>query len=132
MIALDTNVLVRLVVRDDPQQLAQAEKLLLATAEQGEACLLTDPVLCELEWVLESSYRASRADILATLQELFSQNLFAFENRGTVLTAIERYQAGKGDFSDYLIGAKGQTQGARVTFTFDRALRAQDGFSPVP
>jgi len=129
MIALDTNVVVRLVVRDDPQQMALAERQLLGAAEKGESCLLSDPVLCELEWVLGSCYRASRGDILAVLQELLGRELFTFEDRGTVLEALSRYQAGRADFSDYLIGSKGEFLGARVTFTFDRALRDPDGFS---
>jgi predicted nucleic-acid-binding protein len=76
MIAVDTNVLVRLVVKDDPDQFALAERLVREAAESGEPCLVSDPVLCELEWVLESSYGASRSDVLAAMQNLLARGAF--------------------------------------------------------
>ncbi len=115
MIAFDTNVLVRLLVGDDPDQLARAERLLLQAKENDETCFLSDPVLCELEWVLESSYEAPRATILTVLRDLLDQQVFAFADRQVVRRAIDAYQHGRGDFSDYLIGANAQAQGARVT-----------------
>lgn len=129
MIALDTNVLVRLLVGDDPAQLDQAARLLRDARNAGDVCLLSDPVLCELEWVLASSYRARRAEILAVLRDLFEQETFVFEDRHVLRQAIDSYQHGRGDLSDYLIGAKAQARGARVTYTFDRALRSTEGFA---
>ena len=129
MIAVDTNVLVRLLVDDDPEQKARAQQLLEATAEAGEPCLISDPVLCELAWVLSSNYRARRAEIGAAVQSLLGRPLFVFEDRQVVLTAFEAYQRGKADLSDYLIGARAQAQGARTTWTFDRGLRGHPGFS---
>jgi predicted nucleic-acid-binding protein len=92
VIALDTNILVRLLVRDDPGQTALAERLLQEAADAGEQCFLSDPVLCEVEWVLESSYRAGRGDILAAMQELLAGDLFLFEDREILRQAIARYQ----------------------------------------
>jgi predicted nucleic-acid-binding protein len=128
VIAFDTNVLVRLLVGDDPDQLARAERLLLQAKENDETCFLSAPVLCELEWVLESSYGAPRADILAVLRDLLDQEVFAFEDRQVVRRAIDAYQHGRGGFSDYLIGSNAQAHGARVTYTFDRDLRRAEGF----
>ena len=129
MIALDTNVLVRLIVRDDPSQTALAERLVESAAESGEACLVTDPVLCEIEWVLESNYKASRSDILAAMQELLAQEVFTFEDREAFQRAVDLCQRSKLDLSDLLIGAKGQARGARTTYTFERVLSRQEGFS---
>jgi len=47
VIALDTNILIRLLVRDDPGQTALAERLLQEAADAGEQCFISDPVLCE-------------------------------------------------------------------------------------
>ncbi|MDP9122243.1 MAG: type II toxin-antitoxin system VapC family toxin [Acidobacteriota bacterium] len=129
MIALDTNVLVRLLVADEPRQHAQAEQLLVDSMEAGEACFLSDPVLCELAWVLESCYDASRADILAALRDLLSRDLVVFSDRAVIREAVERYRHGKAGFADYLIGALGRIQGARATYTFDRSLLNQEGFA---
>ena len=93
MIALDTNVLIRLLVDDDPIQAKRARRLLESTRERGEQCFISAPVLCEIEWVLD----------------LFSR--------------------GKGDFSDYLLGVRSQKQGARTTYTYDRKLRDEEGFT---
>ena len=129
MIALDTNVLVRLIVQDAPGQVVIAERILRNALERREPCFLSDPVLCELEWVLTSCYKAQRIDVLATLQELLARELFHFEDRDTVLQTLDAYQAGKADFSDYLIGAKGHANGAKTTFTFDRNLRGRNEFT---
>jgi predicted nucleic-acid-binding protein len=129
VIALDTNVLVRLLVRDDPQQAAAAERLLGKAFESGEDCFLSDPVLCELEWVLDSCYRAPRTDVLAVLRDLMAQKHFAFEDREVLRCAVDAYQAGRADFSDYLIGAKAQARGATATYTFERVLRGAEGFA---
>jgi len=129
VIALDTNILIRLLVRDDPGQTALAEQLLQEAADAGEQCLVSDPVLCEVEWVLESSYEARRGDILAAMQELFVADLFVFEDRETLRQVIASYQEGKADFSDYLIGAKARAKGARTTYTFERVLAREQDFT---
>ncbi len=129
MIALDTNILVRVVTQDDAAQAARAQGLLEDALRGGETCFLSDPVLCELEWVLDSCYGASRHEILATVQELYAKPQFEFEDRKVVRRAMIAYEAGKGELSDYLIGAKAQVRGARSTYTFDRGLRNQEGFT---
>ncbi|NJL29269.1 MAG: type II toxin-antitoxin system VapC family toxin [Thermoanaerobaculia bacterium] len=135
MIAIDTNLLVRLIVEDDPAQAARARALLEAAVADGEPCFLSDPVLCELEWVLESCYDATRQDILLALQDLMACQPFLFEDRDALRRALDAYQKGKADFSDYLIGAKAAIHGAWTTYTFDRALRQTEGFThlrPAP
>jgi predicted nucleic-acid-binding protein len=129
LIAVDTNILVRLMVRDDPRQTVLAERLIESAVESGEACLVTDPVLCEVGWVLESNYRASRSEILTAMQELLAQEVFTFEDREAFRRAVELCQRSKLDLSDLLIGAKGQARGARTTYTFERVLARQEGFS---
>jgi predicted nucleic-acid-binding protein len=129
VIALDTNILIRLLVRDDPGQTALAERLLQEAAESGEPCFISDPVLCEVEWVLESSYDARRGDILAAMQELLAGGLFVFEDRELFRRAIATYHESKADFSDCLIGRKARARGARTTYTFERVLSQEQGFT---
>ncbi len=129
MIALDTNVLVRFLVRDDLGQAARARALIENCQAKGDVCLVSNPVLCGLEWVLESLYRASRADIVATVQTLQATPPFALEDADLVDRALQMYRKGKGDLSDYLLGEIGAARGARTTYTFDRELRNAEGFT---
>ncbi len=129
MIAFDTNVLVRLLVGDDPEQLAAATALLEAAGETGETCYLADGVLCETEWVLSSRYNARRADVLAALTEIAADGRYAFDDPDTVAEALRAYAAGRADFSDYLIGARSRAKGARTTYTFDGKLKNREGFT---
>ncbi len=129
MIALDTNVLIRFLVNDDEPQARRARALLEACREKGEACLVTHPVLCEAEWVLESVYKASRANIAAALRILQTTPPFALEDEALVERALRSYTRGKGDFSDYLLGEIAEARGARTTYSFDRSLRGGKGFT---
>jgi predicted nucleic-acid-binding protein len=129
MIALDTNILVRLITQDDPRQAALVERLIQQATEDDEACFVSDVVLCELEWVLEKTYGATRSDLLTALQELVIRDLFTFEDPDALHWAIDLYRQGKAEFSDALIGAKARSRGARTTFTFDRTVAHHEGFS---
>lgn len=129
MIAFDTNILLRLLLNDHAQQARQAEELLRRAVAAGEQVLLPDIVLCEMEWVLEAVYDLTRAKILQTLRRVFSADEFEFANRTAVGAAIQRYAAGKADFSDYLIGENASLSGASVSYTFDRELARTPGFS---
>lgn len=129
MIALDTNTLVRLLVGDDVRQRNRVEQLLLDARNDGEQCFLSDPVLCEVEWVLESCYDAQRQDVLAALQELAANPLFVFEDADKLRRALDSYERGSNDFSDYLIGIEGEMRKARTTYTFDRVLGRHPAFT---
>ena len=129
MVALDTNVLVRFLIRDDEGQAARARALVEKCRTRGDVCLVSNPVLCELEWVLESLYRASRADIAVTVQTLQATPPFALEDADLADRALQMYRKGKGDLSDYLLGEIGAARGARTTYTFDRSLRNAEGFT---
>jgi predicted nucleic-acid-binding protein len=128
VIAIDTNLLVRLMIEDDAAQGAAVGALLRKTGEAGQTCFISDLVLCELEWVLRSCYKAPRSRVLSAVRELLDQHLFDFEDRTRLRQVVQAYQHGKAELSDYLIGAKSQASGASPTYTFDRKLRGQDGF----
>lgn len=129
MIAVDTNVLVRSIVEDDPRQAQLARDLLRSTAAAGEACFLSDPVLCELEWLLSRTYDVPRSEVLAFVQLLFAQPLFAFEDRAAVAEAIKRFQESGLSLADCLVAARAQARQVRTVYTFDRALARQPGFT---
>lgn len=129
MIGVDTNLLVRILVEDDAEQLKRARTLLEETAERSETAFVADIVLAELEWVLEDAYNVPRARILEALQSLVGSERFDFEDRGRVVDALELYQSGKAELSDYLIGLSGSQRGVSTTYTFDRVLRDDGRFT---
>jgi predicted nucleic-acid-binding protein len=129
VIALDTNVLVRFLIRDDERQAERARALIESCKSRGDSCLITHPVLCELEWVMESLYRASRTDILGAIRTLRTTPPFVLEDDSIVDRALHMYSAGKGDLSDYILGEIAVARGARTTYTFDRGLRNAEGFT---
>ena len=129
MIAFDTNVLLRLLLNDDARQARQAQALIDQAVSRSDTVLLPDIVLCEVEWVLSSVYEVPKAAIVETLRRLLDADEFAFLDRAAVTGALNGYESGSADFSDYLIGASAARAGAATTYTFDRALRRADGFS---
>ncbi len=129
MIAVDTNVVVRLMVEDDERQVGQALRVLEEAGERSEPVLVTDIVLAEVEWVLESAYNVPRRRIVAALQALLADERFTFEDRARAKTALDLYQRRKGDLADYLLGLRGEEAGARTTFTFDGGLRGDSRFT---
>lgn len=128
MIAIDTNVLVRLLIGDDERQYRIARDLLEAAAAAEQKCLVTHIVLVETVWVLGRSYDVPRRAIAAILREMLSSSEFEFESRPDVLSALNAFESGKADFSDYLIGRCARSHGAVEIYTFDRALRGTEGF----
>jgi len=129
LIALDTNVLIRFLVRDDEAQASRALGVVESCRAAEDACFLSNVVLCELEWVLDSLYHASRADILAAVRMLRTTPPFVVEDADLLDRAMAMFASGKADFSDYLLGEVARVRGARTTYTFDRGLRRAEGFT---
>lgn len=129
MIALDTNVLVRLLVDDDAAQGKAALDLLVRCHDAGRRCLVTLVVLCELEWVLDAAYKVPRGSIADALAKILLDPGLEIESRPVVEGALEQYRQGKGDLSDYLLGARAAELGAETMYTFDRGLRRVAGFT---
>jgi predicted nucleic-acid-binding protein len=128
VIALDTNVLVRLLVKDDAEQLERALGVLEPHWEQGGKAFLSDIVLAELEWVLGTAYRVPRTELLSTFHLIATSGRFQVQDRARLVAALRSYQTGRADLSDYLIGLAGNAAGADMTLTFDRALRPDPAF----
>lgn len=94
MIALDTNVLIRFLVRDDEDQATRARTLVETCRARDDTCLVSNPVLCELEWVLESVYRATRSDIVAAVRMLQTTPPFVLEGADLLERVLQLYSKG--------------------------------------
>ncbi len=131
MIALDTNVVLRFLLQDDPLQAARANAL-FATLSADAPGYLSREVMVELVWVLERAYGQPRRDIAAALDGLLAAREITVENLDRVGLAVERYRQGGPGFSDQMIALAARDTGCRATYTFDRKAASQAGMQLVP
>ena len=120
MIGLDTNVLVRYLVQDDPEQSALAVEAIETRCTPAEPGFISQIVLCELVWVLEQSYQQSREQVASILEKLMKTSSFSFENLPLVWRALQDYRAVAVDFADAVIAQKHAENGCATTLTFDK------------
>ena len=123
MLAIDTNILVRLVAIDDAAQVTKSREVI----EPG--AFISFGVAMEAEWVLAKAYRMSRDDIWTAMTELMATGCLTTPNDADLLWALDRYRAGA-DFADMLHIAS--ARGTDGFATFDRSLLRDAGAtSPV-
>jgi len=125
--AVDTNVLVRLLVADDHGQHREALKRLTALREKGEQVFVSSVVLAELSWVLDAAYGLGRARIAEALGLVLETEPFEVEDRHAVKKALEDYAAGPSSFSDYLVVALAADRNQLPVLTFDKKLQRHEG-----
>lgn len=116
MIALDTNILARLVTNDDPAQAQQA----VALIDTGKALFVPLTVVLELEWVLRGAYSLDKPAIVRSFEALLSVRNVNFERQSDIQQALQLYQLGF-DFADALHHAS--TAGCEALATFDQKFK---------
>ena len=126
MIALDTNVLVRYLVRDDTEQ-AEAACSLLESLTADRPGYICREVTVELAWVLERAYGYTRDQIATVLEELVATEGLVIEAANDVARAAFRYRAGGTGFSDLMILAAAERSGANPLYTFDQEAARLEG-----
>ena len=131
MIALDTNVLVRYLVEDDEKQSALAAALIARVVANDDALFVSDVVVSETVWVLSVSYDVARKEIAALLRNLFRARHLVFAAPDRLIRALVAYEAGKGNFADYLIREHALAADCEHVVTFDRVLLRDGGFAAV-
>lgn len=127
MIALDTNVLVRLVTRDNEAQALRAKAVFDAHGEEYGGLFVSDIVLAELCWTLSRSYELERADIARTVRALLDNSGIAFESPLAVRNALNSFETTTADFQNCLIVAKASYAGCSHTLTFDQRMKPLPG-----
>jgi predicted nucleic-acid-binding protein len=131
MIGLDTNVLVRLFVEDDPAQSDRARRLVDAAAAD-EPCVINPVVLAEFAWTLARNFKKKRPEVARLIEGVLSMDDLDVPFRRAAQGALNAYRCGKADFPDYLLAAINAELGCASTATFDRAALDDSAFSPVP
>ena len=117
MIGLDTNILLRFYLKDDPVQSPKAHQVVnsLSPREQGWVSLAT---ILELIWVVRKKKRAGRDQISSLLESLLTQDVLVLEQSEVVARAIQRFRTTKADFADCLVAESARAAGCSKTLTF--------------
>lgn len=128
MVAFDTNVVVRLLLRDDAAQARRAERAFLQHA-RGEGVFLPLVVVVETVWVLTYTYELGRDAVHQHLFALTRTRGVVVDEADLVQEALDSYAAGAADFADYVILARSGHAGCDSLLTFDRRLAREPGAS---
>jgi len=131
MLGIDTNVLVRYLVRDDQPQYERARVLVNREVSKGEPVLVSLLVLLETEWVLRSRYEFTKEEIVTALSALLEASDLLFEDEPSVEHAVYSWKDSAADFADCLIGARNRRLGCHATATFDGKALKLAGFISV-
>ena len=129
MIAVDTNVLLRLYSDDEPIQKRAA--LALLTGVGAGNVRVSVVVLAEIAWALRSVYRLPKPAIADVFLDLLSREELHIECRAAVYAAIVWFQFAKADFADCLIASLNKEAGASPTYTFDLNAASLNAFALV-
>ena len=121
MAALDTNVLVRFLMQDEPAQLRSAQRLIRNSLGAGELLFVPVTVALELEWVLRSRFELGKPAVLQTFSQLLSTVELRFEAAACIEWALKQYKDATADFSDCLHAALAGEAGEQPLWTFDKA-----------
>lgn len=122
MIGLDTNVLLRYIVKDDPGQFARARRVIETHARADDPAWLSLIVTVELVWALRSRYSYTRDEIADTVDLLLNSAEVLLERQHLVVQALSLFQTARVDFADALIMLVNRDNGCDTTVSFDQRL----------
>ena len=120
MIGIDTNILVRYLVQDDPAQALRATRIMEQCLSEDDPGFISLVTMAETAWVLDRAYGMSNVEIAHAIERLLQANTLALQNEQEVFTAMIALKTGAAGFSDALLGALGRWAGCAVTVTFDK------------
>jgi|UniRef100_UPI0040475658 predicted nucleic-acid-binding protein len=130
MIGLDTNVLVRYIMQDDPKQSAKATALIEQLSPDNPGFITLVSVV-ELYWVLTSSYGLTAQQVKQALVVLLRAKQIIVDRADQVLRALRVFDDGKADFADCLIERTAAAAGCEQTMTFDVGAAKHAGMTLI-
>jgi predicted nucleic-acid-binding protein len=131
VIGLDTNVLVRYVMQDDPRQSPRATRLMDSLAPQAPG-YVSLVVLVELVWVLRGNYGLARGQVATVLETLLRSKELLVERAESVAQALQRFESAGADLADALIERIAAASGCEATYTFDAGAVKGANMTLVP
>ena len=128
MLGVDTNILVRFLVRDDEAQFEKARRLIRREVAAGRRVFVSQLVLLETEWVLRSRYGLQKIEIIEAVSALLDASDVQFEDEPAIEEALFVWKDRSVGFADCLIGAQNKRLGCSATATFELKASKLPGF----
>jgi predicted nucleic-acid-binding protein len=124
MIGLDTNVILRYLLQDDPGQTRKVNHIFERQLSESNPGFINLASVLEVVWVLRSLLKQTPAQIATQIENLLTADSLEVQNEQQVFEAVYALKRGTGEFEDALIGALNSWSGCSHTLTFDqRAAR---------
>ena len=120
MKALDTNVLVRFLVKDDEEQAKIAFQIFTVAEYKQDVLFVPLLVVLETIWVLQSVYEVPDQDIVAAFSELMQMPVLKFESKQVMQDFVSIARVQNFDLSDLLIAYSAKISGCQNVLTFDK------------
>ena len=122
MIILDTNVLIRYVTQDDPEQAHQVNQLIGSYDSIPNSMLIPNEVIIEIVWVLDSCYQRPRDEIYAFLNQIAQVESFSFQDDDLIRESIQVFGETQLDIADIFLALLARKKKSKLV-TFDNELR---------
>lgn len=126
MIGLDTNVLVRYLTQDDPEQASRAGRLIESRCTKEDPGYVSLVVLCELAWVLRGAYAYEKHLVIKVLEHILASSELRVEAEHIARSALAAFRRDLADFADYIVIFSNHSAGCKATFSFDQKLARHD------
>ena len=131
MIGLDTNVVLRLLLSDDPAQKMRAAKCIQQAKRLDTRIIITLAVVFEMEWVLRNSAKMNKAQVLGVFNLLLASCDIEIDNEKILEQALHIYENSSSDFAECLFLAQYQRMGCDTMLTFDTKAARMTGVELV-
>jgi predicted nucleic-acid-binding protein len=118
MIGIDTNVLIRYIVQDDPLQSKLAVTFMEKNCTKSNPGFVNLIVCCEIVWVLHRAYNYNKDTIIRVMKQILLTSELYVEDAETVRKSLHDFENGNADFSDYIISHINSE--CEYTVTFDK------------
>lgn len=131
MIGLDTNILLRFLLRDDEAQYVRACAVMGARSAQNPA-VVCSVVLAEVIWVLSKLKKIPKVRLAQTMENFLSREQLHIPDAKILHRALQHYRTGCADLPDYFIAELNAVNGGAPTYTFDKNAARSELFTMVP
>ncbi len=127
MLAVDTNVFVRLFVQDDEIQSHKAKKFI----ENHDAVFISTIVLCEAIWLLKAHFKYNKSQLIALIEKILKTKQFRFEHCDAIWYAFSEFQHINADLTDCIIGSVAKLYQCDSVVTFDKNAAKSKNFKLI-
>jgi len=130
VIGLDTNILLRFFLDDDPRQ-SQKARLLIGSLNASRQGWIAVASILEIVWVLKRKKQSARDQIANLVEQLIADDAIVVEDPALVAVAVQRFRSTKAEFADCLIAASARAAGCEKTLTFDEIAARDAGMELI-